>query len=39
LLGGGIRWAMGDATASLDPNLKQVAPGFAEIPPRQPQAK
>lgn len=36
LLDGGIRWAMGDATASLDQNLKRVAPGFAEIPPKEP---
>jgi type 1 glutamine amidotransferase len=34
LLGGGIRWAIGDATASLQQNLKQAAPGFAEIPPK-----
>ena len=39
LLGGGIRWAIGDATADLTPNLKQVAPGYAEIPPRQPSEK
>jgi type 1 glutamine amidotransferase len=34
LLGGGIRWAIGDANAQLDANLKQAAPGCAEIPPR-----
>jgi len=34
LLGGGIRWAIGDAKASLDRNLMQAAPGYAEIPPR-----
>ncbi len=34
LLGGGIRWAIEDATASVDQNLKQVAPGYAEIPPK-----
>ena len=39
LLGGGIRWAIGDATADLEPNLKQAAPGYAEIPPPQPPAK
>jgi len=39
LLGGGIRWAIGDATASLEPNLKQAAPGYAEVPPPQPPAK
>jgi type 1 glutamine amidotransferase len=30
LLGGGIRWAIGDVTAQLDTNLKQAAPGYAE---------
>ena len=34
LLGGGIRWAIGDAKASLTENIKQAAPGYAEIPPR-----
>lgn len=34
LLGGGIRWAIGDAEASLDQNLTQAAPGYAEIPPK-----
>ncbi len=34
LLAGGIRWATGDANASVSPNLKQAAPGFAEIPPK-----
>jgi type 1 glutamine amidotransferase len=34
LLGGGIRWAIGDAKASLRQNLKQAAPGYAEIPPK-----
>lgn len=34
LLGGGIRWAIGDAKASLDQNLMQAAPGYAEIPPK-----
>ena len=34
LLGGGIRWAIGDAKASLTQNIKQAAPGYAEIPPR-----
>jgi type 1 glutamine amidotransferase len=38
LLGGGIRWAIGDAQASLDQNLVQAAPGYAEIPPK-PKAK
>jgi type 1 glutamine amidotransferase len=39
LLGGGIRWAIGDASAQLDANLKQAAPGYAEIPPKFPPAK
>jgi type 1 glutamine amidotransferase len=34
LLGGGIRWAIGDAKASLQPNIMQAAPGYAEIPPK-----
>jgi type 1 glutamine amidotransferase len=33
LLGGGIRWAIGDAKASLRQNLTEVAPHYAEIPP------
>ncbi len=40
LLGGGIRWSIGDANANLSKNLKEVAPGYAEIPPPQsPQHK
>ncbi len=39
LVGGGIRWAIGDASAQLDANLKQAAPGYAEIPPKQPSGK
>ena len=39
LLGGGIRWAIGDANAQLDANLKQAAPGYAEIPPKPPAEK
>jgi len=34
LLSGGIRWAIGDAKASVRPNIKQAAPGYAEIPPK-----
>ncbi len=34
LLGGGIRWTIGDAKASLTQNIKQAAPGYAEIPPK-----
>jgi uncharacterized protein len=34
VLGGGIRWTIGDAEASLDQNLAQAAPGYAEIPPK-----
>jgi len=39
LLGGGIRWALGDENASMDLNLKQASPGYAEIPPPQPPQK
>jgi hypothetical protein len=39
LLGGGIRWVIGDVSAGLDANLKQAAPGYAEIPPKQPPEK
>jgi type 1 glutamine amidotransferase len=38
LLAGGIRWAIGDAKASVSPNLKTAAPGYAEIPPKYPPA-
>ena len=38
LLGGGIRWSIGDANATLTHNLTQAAPGYAEIPPK-PKAK
>jgi hypothetical protein len=34
LLGGGIRWSIGDANATLTHNLKEVAPGYNVIPPR-----
>jgi hypothetical protein len=34
LLGGGIRWAIRDANASLDRNLTQVTPGYNVIPPK-----
>lgn len=34
LLGGGIRWAIGDANASLTHNLTKVAPGYSVIPPK-----
>src|SRR5271170_6937649 len=40
LLAGGIRWAIGDVSASVSPNLKTTAPGYAEIPsPYPPRAK
>jgi uncharacterized protein len=39
LLGGGIRWAIGDASAQVDVNLKATAPGYAEIPPKFPEKK
>jgi type 1 glutamine amidotransferase len=37
LLGGGIRWSIHDAKASLERNLAQATPGYAEIPPKPPQ--
>ena len=36
LLAGGIRWSIGDAKASVDKNLAQATPGYAEIPPKLP---
>jgi len=39
LLAGGIRWAIGDASAQVDVNLKPAAPGYAEIPPKFPPEK
>ena len=39
LLAGGIRWAMGDAKASVAPNVKIAAPGYTEIPPKYPPEK
>ncbi|MGB7284113.1 MAG: ThuA domain-containing protein [Candidatus Acidiferrum sp.] len=36
LLAGGIRWSIDDAKASVTPNLKTAAPGYAEIPPKYP---
>jgi type 1 glutamine amidotransferase len=34
LLGGGIRWTIRDADASLKQNLTQAAPGYGVIPPK-----
>ena len=39
LLAGGIRWSIGEASAQLDVNLQQAAPGYAEIPPKFPAEK
>lgn len=36
LVGGGIRWAIGDAKVQLTSNLKPAAPGYATIPPKEP---
>ena len=33
VIGGGIKWALGDAKASVAPNLKQTAPGAYTNPP------
>jgi hypothetical protein len=38
LLGGGIRWALGDVNAKVDGNITQAAPGYAVIPPKYPPA-
>lgn len=35
LLAGGIRWAIRDVDASTEVNLKEVAPGYATIPPKE----
>jgi uncharacterized protein len=39
LLGGGIRWAIGDVGATITPNLAEAAPGYGEIPPKEPTEK
>ena len=39
LLAGGIRFALGDANATLTQNIAMAAPGYAEIPPREPEKK
>jgi uncharacterized protein len=39
LLGGGVRWTIGDVEANVETNLKEAAPGYAEIPPRESAAK
>jgi type 1 glutamine amidotransferase len=33
-LAGGIGWTIGNAKASVDKNLAQATPGYAEIPPK-----
>ena len=38
LLGGGIRWSLGEAKANLSQNLLTAAPGYADIPPKFPPA-
>jgi uncharacterized protein len=38
VVGGGIRWAIGDVNAKLDSNVTQAAPGYAVIPPKFPPA-
>jgi len=38
VVGGGIRWAIGDVDAKLDSNVTQAAPGYAVIPPKFPPA-
>ena len=39
LLAGGVRWAIGEVHASIPPNLKTAAPGYATIPPKYPPAQ
>jgi type 1 glutamine amidotransferase len=39
LVAGGIRFALGDAKADLTQNIASAAPGYAEIPPREPAKK
>jgi type 1 glutamine amidotransferase len=36
LLGGGLRWAIGDVKANLTKNILKAAPGYATIPPKYP---
>lgn len=39
LLAGGVRWAISEVHASIPPNLKTAAPGYATIPPKYPPAQ
>jgi type 1 glutamine amidotransferase len=39
LLAGGIRWSIGEASTDVSVNLKEAAPGYAEIPPKFPPEK
>jgi uncharacterized protein len=39
LLGGGVRYAIGDVSAKTDQNLKTAAPGYADMPPPFPPEK
>ncbi len=39
LVTGGIKWALGDAKADLTKNIATAAPGYAEIPPKEPRQK
>jgi len=38
-LGGGIRFALGNANAAITQNIATAAPGYADIPPREPEKK
>jgi type 1 glutamine amidotransferase len=38
VVGGGVRWAIGDVNAKLTQNIKEAAPGYAVIPPKFPPA-
>jgi len=39
LLGGGMRFVLGAANADLTQNIASAAPGYAEIPPKEPEKK
>lgn len=39
LLAGGIRWSLGEINADISTNLLAVTPGYADIPPQEPNKK
>jgi type 1 glutamine amidotransferase len=36
-LAGGVRWSLGQANASIPADIKEVTPGYADIPPQSPK--